>query len=92
MEDADQREETPRGVEIDLNLAFEPFLEKFGRFVMDAAPRHVDRLNLLRRRLLDRLKIAVTNREIITDRAAKAAKAENNRFKRTAVLALDIKH
>ena len=78
MEHADQREQPPRRVEIDRDLAVEPVHQHLGRLVVEGAARHVDGLDLLRGRGLDRLIIAVADREIIADRTAKSAKAEDD--------------
>ena len=49
MQHADQREKSARGVDVDLGLALEPFLQHPRALVVDAASRHVDRLDLARR-------------------------------------------
>src|SRR3546814_12666670 len=50
VEHADQREQAPRGVEIDLDLAVETFDQHLRRLVVQRAARHVDGLDLLRGR------------------------------------------
>src|SRR3546814_3113567 len=82
VEHADQREQAPRGVEIDLDLAVETFDQHLRRLVVQRAARHVDGLDLLRGRRADRLIIAVADREIVADRPAKAPEAEDDRFER----------
>src|SRR3546814_1284712 len=92
VEHADQREQAPRGVEIDLDLAVETFDQHLRRLVVQRAARHVDGLDLLRGRRADRLIIAVADREIVADRPAKAPEAEDDRFERRPVRASDIEH
>src|ERR1700734_1555126 len=41
VQDRDQREQPARGVEIEIDLALEPFGDEIGSFVMQRAPRHV---------------------------------------------------
>ena len=48
MQDADQGEQPTRGVEVDLDLAREPLAQQLGAFVVQAAPAHVDGLDLAR--------------------------------------------
>src|SRR3546814_15272114 len=90
VKDADQGEQAPRGVEIDLDLAVESPDQHLRRVVVQRPARHVDCLDLLCRRGADRLIIAVADREIVTDRAAEAPKAEDHRFERRPILAPDI--
>lgn len=92
MQNADQCEQPARGGEINIDFAVEPVLEQFGRFVMNAAPRHIDGLDLLRGSFADCLIIAVANREIIADRAAEAAQRQNERFQRLTVRAADVEY
>src|SRR5581483_3364437 len=62
---ADQREQPTRGVEVDLDLAFQAFPQHLRTFVVQAAPAHVDRLDLRRRGGADRAVVAVADLEII---------------------------
>ena len=57
---------------------------------MEAAARHVDRLDLLGRGLPDRLEVAVANREIVADRPPESAHPQDVRLQMRAVLALDL--
>ena len=47
-EHTDQREQPPRRIEIDFDLAVEPVHQRLRALVVDAAPAHVDRLDLAR--------------------------------------------
>ena len=85
MQHADQREQAAGGIEINVDLALQPFLQQFGGFVVDRAPGHIDRFDLLRRGRSDRLIIAVAYREIILDRPPEPAKREDVRLKRRVV-------
>ena len=82
MEHADQGEQAPCGGMIGFDLSLEPFEQQVGGIVVDRAPRHVDRLDLGRGRLADRLVIAVADREIVADRAAEPREAQHQRFER----------
>src|SRR3546814_17350504 len=75
VKDADQGEQAPRGVEIDLDLAVESPDQHPRRVVVQRPARHVDCLDLLCRRGADRLIIAVADREKVTDWAADGKRA-----------------
>src|SRR3546814_6607813 len=92
VEHADQREQAPRGVEIDLDLAVETFDQHLRRLVVQREARHVDGLDLLRGRRAARLIIAVADRDIVAARPAKAPEAEDYRFEQSHVRASDIAH
>ena len=51
--------------DIDLGLAVEAFLQDARAFVMDAAPGHVDRLDLAGRQTFHRFEIALADLEVI---------------------------
>src|SRR5580698_3448033 len=63
----DQGEQPARGVEIQIDLALEPFHHQARALVVQPAPAHVERLDTVRRRSADRRVIAVANREIVFD-------------------------
>jgi hypothetical protein len=65
-----QREQPPRRIEIDIDLALEAFAQQRRAFVVQAAAAHVERFDLRRRRIADRLEIAFADEEIILDHAA----------------------
>src|SRR5437867_68400 len=65
VQDADQRKQAARGFEVDPHLALQPLLQRARAFVMDTAPAHVDRLDLVGRSRADRLVVAVADHEII---------------------------
>ena len=48
VQDADQREQAPRGVEVELDLAGQALAQQLGAFVVQAAAAHVDGLDLRR--------------------------------------------
>ena len=56
---------------------------------MNAAPRHVDRLDLRSRGLANRLIIAVADGEIVADRTAEAREAQHQLFHRVATFLRD---
>src|SRR3546814_12528220 len=82
VEHADQREQAPRGVEIDLDLAVETFDQHLRRLVVQRAARHVDGPDLLRGRRAERLLIAVADREIVAYQLAKATGATHDGMER----------
>ena len=65
MQGAYQREQPPGGVEIHLDLALQPLLQKLAAFIVKPAPGHVDGFNLARCRRADGLIIAFADHEII---------------------------
>src|SRR6056297_368346 len=65
MQDADEGEETPRGVDVDLGLALQPLLHDARAFVVDSAAGHVDRLDLGGRQLLHGVEIALADLEVV---------------------------
>ncbi len=89
MQYADQSEETPRGLEVNIDLAFQPFDQQFSALVVDSAPGHVDGFDFGSARLADCLIIAVANREIVADRTPKTTQRQDQRLQRFAILASD---
>src|SRR5688572_18546731 len=63
MQRADEREEPPRGVAVERDLAFEPFAECPAALVVQRAAAHVDRLDARGRRRADRLVVALADDE-----------------------------
>src|SRR4051812_2016151 len=90
VQHADQGEQPPRRVEVQLDLAVEAFLEQLGRLVVDRAAGHVDRLEALGRIGADRFEIAFADREIVAHRPLEAGEAEADRLERAAFLVLDL--
>ncbi|KIU01292.1 hypothetical protein QU38_02300, partial [Staphylococcus aureus] len=90
MEHADQREQAAGSVEIHVDLAFQPFLEQRRRVVVDAAPRHVDGLDLGGRGVPNRGIIAVADGEVIADRAAEGGEPQDQCLLEGPVCALDL--
>src|SRR5688500_20126295 len=76
MEHADQREKTPRGGEVGFDLAFERLEQLPGGAVVDRPAGHVERLDLLRRGLAQRLVVRIADREVLAHHAAEAGEAE----------------
>jgi hypothetical protein len=77
---------------VDLDLFLEALHQQLGAFVVQAAPAHVDRLDLARRRGADRLVVAVADQEIVLHDAAQRREREQMRHQRRAVLAPDVEH
>src|SRR6056297_4353166 len=76
MQHANQGEKAPRGVCIDLGLAFEALLQNPRPFVVNAPPGHIDRLDLRRRQRLDRVEIAFTDLPVILDHLPERAERQ----------------
>src|SRR5262245_65730304 len=70
MQHADEREQPPRGLEIDQNLALEALHQELGALVVECAAAHVERLDALRRRATDRPVIAVADDAVVLDQAS----------------------
>ena len=92
MQDADQSEETPSGLEVDVDLPFQPLDKQFRALIVDPAPCHIDRFDFCGTGLADRLVIAVANREIIADRSPEPAQCQDQRLQRFAILPSDRNH
>ena len=90
VEDADQGEQAPRGIEIHRHLAVEAILQKLGALVVESAPGHVDRLDPARMVGTDRFEIGIADREIVADRAAEAAEPHPDRVERGAGLVVKV--
>src|SRR6202040_1787105 len=90
MKHGDQGEQPPRGIEIEGDLVLEPLHQQLGAFVVKAAPAHVDRLDLARRRGADRLVIALANQEIVFDEATERRQRQMMGHHRPVVLGADI--
>src|SRR4051812_17507214 len=65
MQDADEREQAPRGFEIDRHFVLQALHQELRAFVMQRAAAHVDRLDAIGRGGADRLVVAVADHEII---------------------------
>src|SRR5215813_11073971 len=65
VQDANEREQAPRGLEIDRHLVLEAIHQELRAFVVQRAPAHVDRLDALGGGGADRSVIAVADHEII---------------------------
>src|SRR5882757_1384145 len=89
VQHADQREQPPRGIEIDLDLVVETLLEHLGAVVVQASPRHVDGFDLGRCRTANRLVVTIADREIISDRTAERGEREHDGVERCFVFMAD---
>src|SRR5215469_8392949 len=69
MQNADQGEQTPGSIKVGLDLSSEPLLQQLGAFVVQAAPPHVQRLNLRGRRIADGLVVTLADEEVVLDNA-----------------------
>src|SRR5215469_574473 len=67
MQHADQCEQAPRGIEVDLDLIGEPLHQQRGALVVQQAATHVDRLDLREARTADRLVVAFAHHEVISE-------------------------
>src|SRR5262245_26608360 len=71
MKDAYQGKQPSSGIEIDLHLAVQALDQDLAAFIVQTAPRHVDRLDLARGRCANSLIVAFANHEIVLDDATK---------------------
>jgi len=67
MQGAEQRKEPTRRRLVHADLPLQPLDHKPAAFIVQTAPGHVDRLDLARRRGLDRLEIALADQEVVLD-------------------------
>ena len=67
MENANQGEQSPGRIRIDLYFIGQTFLQDFSALVMQAAAAHIDGLDLRRCRCLDRFVITVADHEVVFD-------------------------
>ena len=89
MQYADQSEEPPRGLEVHVDLAFQPLDQQFRTLVVDPAPGHVDGLDFGSAGLADRLIIAVADGKIVPDRPPESTQGEDQRLQRLAIFSAD---
>src|SRR5437870_2428135 len=90
MQDAEEREEPARRVEIDLDLAFQALFQKRRAFVVQPATPHIQRFYLVGRRIADRLEVAVADEEIVFDHAAERRQGKHDATMRRAALQADV--
>ena len=90
VENANQREQPPGGVEVHVDLGLEALLQQFGSFVVDRAAGHVDGFDRVARIAMDGFEVALANGEIIADRTAKAGEAESHRLQHRAFFVVQI--
>src|SRR5690606_28431786 len=88
---ANQGEQAARCVDVDDGLTLQPFLQGAGALVVDAATRHVDRLDLRRRQTLYRIEIAGADLEVILNRLTKRAKRQVKLNHLAAAFGRDVK-
>src|SRR4029077_15686885 len=77
MQDADQREQAPRSVAVELDLAGEGLAQEIGAFVVQAAPAHVDGLDLRGRGGLDGMVVTFADLEVIFDDAPEGRQCQD---------------
>ena len=92
MQNADQREEAPRGVDVQIGFALKPLLQDAGPLVVDAAPRHIDRLDLAGGELLDRVEIAFADLIVVLHDLPERPQRQMERSRRLLGLGRDVKH
>src|SRR5439155_11732717 len=79
-------EEPRRRIEIDLDLALEPLAQQRRTLVVNAAPPHIERFDLMGRRIADRLEIAFADQKIILDDATERRQRKHDATVRFAVV------
>ena len=76
VENADQGEQATRSVDVKFDLAAETFLKNARALVVNASPRHVDRLDLARRKPLDRIEVTLADLVIVFHDLTKRSQRE----------------
>ena len=89
MQYADQSEEPPGGLEVNVDLPFQPLNQQFRALIVDSAPGHVDGLDFGGAGLADRLVIAVADGEIVANRSPEPAKGKDQSLQRFAIFTAD---
>src|SRR6516162_5330847 len=92
VQHADQREQPPGGFEIYPYLAFQPLLQGARAFIVNAAPAHVDGLDLVGSRGADRLIVTVADHEVVLHDPPERRQRQQMRHNRRSVLATDVEH
>lgn len=92
MKAANQREKTPSRVVIELNFILKALAQDIGAFVVHAAARHIDGLNLRRGGIADRVVIALAQHEIVFNDFSKRRHGKMHLAQRGAAVAPDIEH
>src|SRR5262245_38287317 len=92
VQDGDEREQPPRGLEIDRNLVLEPLHQQLRALVMQGAAAHVERLDALGRCGADRRVIAVADQEIVLHDPAQRRQRQMMRNDQRVVRAPDVEH
>ena len=82
MQDADQREQPARRIEIDVDLAVQALAQQFGALVVQAAPAHVDGLDARRARGLDGLVVGLADGEVVAHHAAERQQRQRHGVER----------
>src|SRR5262249_50001292 len=78
MQNADQGEETARRGAVELDLSGKPLAQQVGALVVQAAPAHVDGLDLRGRSGPDGLIVAFADGEVVLDDAPEGREGENH--------------
>src|ERR1700680_2235951 len=78
MQHADQREEPPRGIEVELDLAREAFLQELRALVMKRPPTHIESFDLLGRSLADGFVVAIADYEVVLDYTPKRRERQHH--------------
>src|SRR5271170_4602828 len=76
---SDQREQSPRRIDVEIDLARQPLKNERTRFVMDGASAAVERFDLGRGRVADRRVISLADEKIVLQKRSKARQRKNVR-------------
>src|SRR5471032_629215 len=90
MQDAQQCEETAGRVGVEQDLFGEPLAQQLRALVVQAAPPHVDRLDLRRAGALDRVVVALADQEVVLDDAAKGRERQQHPLQRCVLQRPDV--
>ena len=92
MQGADQCEQPARGVEIDVDLPGEPLTQELGALVVQAAPAHVERLDLRGTELLDGGVVALAHQEVVLHDLAEGREGQHDVAQLAIVVGMHAEH
>src|SRR5581483_5295797 len=92
VQHADQREEPPRRVEVDLHAIGEPFAEQLRAFVVKGASSHVDRFDARGTCSANRIEVARADEKLVLDDAAERRERDDDAVDCLLVATANLEH
>src|SRR5215217_152201 len=90
VQGADEGEQPTRGVQVGLHLAVQSRLKQRRAFVVQAAPAHIEGLDLPGRRVADGLVVALADHEVVADHAPERGQRQQVDLVETALRPGDV--